>query len=125
MLATEFARKCKTDEFVLCDQRCFVLFELLKREVDSGAIRETTLWCFNSIIEAAFLLAKQEQLLIEDTLELEPTVPAGLYGEQQEFRIRDSMKDIMKVKKANILRALTQLGHARVLLVQSMPKAGD
>ena len=99
---------------------------MLKREVDSGAIRETTLWCFNSIIEAAFLLVKQEQLFVEDTAEeLDHTVPAGLYGEQQEFRIRDSMKDIMKVKKQNILRALTQLGHARVLLVQSMPKAGD
>ena len=69
---------------------------------------------------------KQEQLFVEDTAEeLDHTVPAGLYGEQQEFRIRDSMKDIMKVKKQNILRALTQLGHARVLLVQSMPKAGD
>ena len=37
-------------------------YELLVRQADSNVIKQTALWCFHDSIEAAFLLAKQDQL---------------------------------------------------------------
>ena len=59
LLATEFARKYKTDEFTTIYSRCLVMYQLLSNGADSDSMKETMKWTFHNNVEAAFLLAKQ------------------------------------------------------------------
>ena len=74
LLATEFARKHKTDELTTIYSRCLVMYQLLSQGADSDSIKETVKWNFHNNVEAAFLLAKQ------GLDEKEFAIPPGLYS---------------------------------------------
>ena len=74
LLATEFARKHKTNELTTIYNRCLVMYQLLSHGADSDSMRETMKWNFHNNIEAAFLLAKQ------GLNEKDFDIPPGLYS---------------------------------------------
>jgi len=81
LLATEFARKYGTTNKLGLSRRIYVMERLLSREADSGTIRETLLWCFHDVVEAAFLLSKQGLLANPSGSKVgEYSLPDGLYS---------------------------------------------
>ena len=74
LLATEFARKHKTNELTTIYNRCLVMYQLLSQGADSDSMRETMKWNFHNNVEAAFLLAKQ------GLNEKDFDIPPGLYS---------------------------------------------
>ena len=121
LLATEFSRKYRSDQLTLVSARCYILNELLENKADSEAVKQTTRWCFHNNVEAAFLLAKQDMLSNSD--EVDYSIPAGLYGREEELMIQEAATDLLKVPHHKLLNTLTMLGHARLLLVQSEAKS--
>ena len=91
MLATELARKHKQSSLPL-HRRVFAMQCLLARGADSTTIRETLLWYFHDIVEAAFLLIKHDDILLAEARdrkrEVEYEVPPGLFTNEITARVQ-------------------------------------
>lgn len=97
---------------------------MLSQSADSEAIKETTRWCFHNNVEAAFLLSKQGMLINANESSIdEYSLPKGLFGQEFEKMIKETSTDMLKVPNYKLLNLFATLGHARILLVQSMPKS--